>query len=125
MDPLDGKDEFYVEIAWSVDGEFPWRSMGKTEIDRESGRGRLARQWQKFGADPHWDLAPEKTAAMDAHIDALAKGRELEYPSDLPVEQLLPRVDPLVRDAIAKLEEYGMPLFRRVAEARGLRWPST
>jgi len=29
---------------------------------------------------------------MDAHIDALAQGRELEYPSDLPVEQLLPRV---------------------------------
>jgi hypothetical protein len=122
MNSVDMWDKFFVEIAWSENGEFPWKSMGKTKIDRESGRDRLGRLWKKLGEEPLWDLAPEKTDGMNEHIDALVHGKVLDYPSDLPLEGILPRVCPLVHDALDKLEQYGVPLLRQVAEVRGLTW---
>jgi hypothetical protein len=76
-----------------------------------------------MGADEPWDLSPETTAALQEDIDALSRGKHLPFPAELPVEQLLPRVRPLVYQAIDKFQEHGIPLFRRVTAARELAWP--
>ena len=61
------------------------------------------------------------TAAVKEGIAARVGGEVLNFPAEAPVEKLMPSVRPLVIDAIAKLEEYGVPLFEEVAAARGSR----
>lgn len=121
-----GKDQFVVNLAWSENGEEPWAWLGRAEVEQMEGCQRLGVLWNRARGERHeyvWDLAPEKTAADEAHIKARARGEHLPYAEDPPVELLLPRIEPLVHDAIEKLEQYGIPLFRRVAEAHGVKWP--
>ena len=75
---MDGWDRFVIEIAWSENGEFPWKSIGKTNLDRADGRARLGHLWKKHGLEPVWDLAPEKTAGMNEHTAALVRGQALD-----------------------------------------------
>jgi hypothetical protein len=35
----------------------------------------------------------------------------------------MPRISSQKRDAVDAIEQYAMPVFRRVAEARGIAWP--
>jgi len=67
-----------------------------------------------------WDVSPEKSARQSEYLDAVMQGNTASFPADPPMAQILPRVLPLVRDAMNKFEEYGMPLFHRVAEAHGI-----
>lgn len=125
---FDRKDQFVLEIAWSREDEFPWGAFGDADAGKPELRERLGAIWNSARGERHehiWDLAPEKTAADVEHIEARARGAHLPYADDPPVELLLPRIGPLVHDAIEKLEQYGMPLFRRVAEAHGVKWPDT
>lgn len=115
------EDQFVVEVSWNETNDFPWGAMGKLNVDKSQGRERLGRLWKSGGDEPLWDVSPEKTAWMLERIDALSEGRTISsIPEDPPLSQALPRVLSLVRDAIEKFDEYGMKLFRRVAEARGI-----
>jgi hypothetical protein len=122
--PFERTDQFVMEVSWSENGEYPWGAMGKIKVDQPQGRQRLGRLWESGRDEPIWDLAPEKTAGMQEHKEALSRGQTLDYPADPPTEQILPLICPLVREAVNKFEQYGLPLFRQVAEIRGLSWPS-
>ena len=124
VDVVDNKDQFFLEIAWSETGDFPWKSLGKVKVDRENGRLRLGAQWQA-GKSYLWDLTPEKTEGMKQHLDALRQGKTMPYPADPSIEHVWPRTSHLVHDCIDKLEIYGVPLLQQVAEVRGLTWPAT
>lgn len=125
LQAFEKKDQFIVEVAWSESGEFPWGGIGKgIDPNQSKGRARLGRLWEKGRDEPVWDVAPEKTAGMKEVLDALARGESPNFPPDPPLEEVLPRVCPLVRDAVSKFEQYGIPLFRRVAESRGIEWPA-
>jgi hypothetical protein len=117
------KDQFVVEIAWSDDGKFPWHGSGQIDVDQPQGRDRLGRLWKSGPDEPVWDMAPEATAALEEDIKSLARGESPKRLPDPPIEQILPRIGPLVHDALDKLEQYGRPIFRRVAEAHGIKWP--
>lgn len=116
-------DQFVVEVAWSGNEEFPWGAFGQLEVEQPEGRGRLGRLWESGPDTPVWDAAPEKTAVDMQNLEALREGRKTIIPEDPPLAQTLPRIQPLVADAVGKLMQYGMPLFHRVAEAHGVEWP--
>jgi hypothetical protein len=120
---LERRDQFVVEVAWNETEEFPWGAFGKLTADQPEGRGRLVRLWERDPHEPVWDVAPGKTAAMSRDLDALREGNVMSFPADPPLDQTLPLVVPLARDAVDKFGEYGMRLFRLVAEARGVEWP--
>lgn len=121
---FEGDDQFVVEVAWNETEEFPWGAFGDLKVDQPQGRGRLGRLWESGPNAPVWDAAPEQTARMSQHLEALREGKQTSIPVDLPpLAQTLPRILPLVCDAIDKFEEHGMRLFRHVAEARGVDWP--
>jgi hypothetical protein len=122
LQAFERKDQFVLEVAWSENGEFPWRSVGRLDIEQPEGRDRLGRLWTR-GEEPVWDLAPEATEAIKEDIEALARGESAKYIPDPPIKQLLPRIDPLVQDAINKFEQYGMPFFQKVAQKRDILWP--
>jgi hypothetical protein len=121
LQAFQGNDQFTVEVAWSEDGQFPWEVVAKTKIDQPQGRDRLAWLWDKGPETPVWDLDPEHSARVAEHLKSLSSEHALEYPPDSPTEKLLPRLGPLVKDAINKFEQFGMPLFRQVTEVRGLK----
>ena len=120
---FDRRDQFTLEVAWAEGNEMPY--LGPAQPHQSEGCVRLGRLFATGPEAPLWDLAPEKTAADEAHRESLLGDEIVPYPEDPPVELLLPRIGPLVHDAIEKLEQYGMPLFRRVAEAHGVKWPDT
>jgi hypothetical protein len=122
---LEGRDQFVVEVAWNETEEFPWGAFGKLKVDQPQGRARLVRLWERDPHEPVWDAAPEKTAGMSQDLEALREGKAMSFPADPPLSQTLPRVLPLVCDAVDKFGEYGMRLFRDVAEAHGVEWPGT
>lgn len=124
LQAFEREDQFVVEVAWSEDGEFPFGAIGETKVERSQGRERLGRLWEKGPDTPIWDLAPAKTRSVQERMDALSRKESPERLPDPLIEQTLPLVCPLVRDALDKFEKYGIPLFHRVAEARGLEWPS-
>jgi hypothetical protein len=123
LQAYDDKDQFTVEVAWSDDGEFPFGAIGRTKIDEPQGRQRLGKLWDKGPEIPVWDVDPEHSARVREYLKSLSSDQVLEYPPDLPIEKALPRVAPLVDDALDKFEQFGMPLFRQVAEVRGIHFP--
>jgi hypothetical protein len=124
LQAFEREDQFVVEIAWSEDGEYPWHVVGNLNVEQSHGRDRLGQLWRQGADEPVWDVTPEKTVAQQEALEALRLGESPKYPPDPPVDQILPRVCPLVRDAVTKLEEYGIPLFRQIAKSRGLAWLS-
>lgn len=124
LQPFERKDQFAVEVGWSDSADFPWRDLGDlSHIAEPRLRSRLSWLWARGNESPVWDLAPEKTAAIEGDLEAVRRGESQAYPPDPPVEQILSRVGPAVDDAIHKLVQYGLPLFRRVAEQRGIKLP--
>ncbi|MDC0746425.1 hypothetical protein [Polyangium mundeleinium] len=113
-------DQFVVEVSWAETEEFPWGAIGHVNVDQPRGRERLGLFWKSGPDEPVWDVCPEKSARMSEYLEAVCEGNTASIPADPPMAQILPRVLPLVRDAMDKFEEYGMPLFHRVAEAHGI-----
>ena len=71
---LSGKDQFVVNLAWSENGEEPWTWLGRAEVGGAEGCQRLGVLWNRARGERHehiWDLAPEKTAADEAHRESL------------------------------------------------------
>lgn len=125
--PFDDHDEFAVDVAWSDNGRFPWDHLGElSDTEQPKCRGPLSRLWARTGLEAVWDIEPQQSdEEFWARIDASERGEDVPpWPPRSPVEEILPRVSPLVEDAMEKLSRYGMPLFRRVARKRGIAWPS-
>jgi len=119
-------DKFYVEIAWSNDGEFPWdRYSEVVKVELTKCRKRLSRLWSKENRTP-WSIVSELSheefmkIIMESDDD---DDTPLRQP-DPPLEEALKRVPPLVEGAVGKVVEYAIPLFQKVTKHRKLKWPT-
>jgi hypothetical protein len=125
LNVADNDDDFAIEVGWSDDGKYPWRSRGFrfTQLDAPTTRERLSFLWVTGKREYRWSIVPRESA--DTYLAKMAARRRGEKVSlrPPPAEEALPRVAPLVEDAVQKLIDYGLPLFRRVVEQRGLTWP--
>ena len=119
-------DKFYVEIAWSNDGEFPWdRHSEVVKAELPKCRQRLQYLWSNEDNSP-WSIVPELSHEERMKIIMESDDDDdtpLRQP-DPPLEEALKRVPPLVEDAVNKVVEYAIPLFKKVTEHRKLKWPS-
>jgi len=120
-------DKFYVEIAWSKNGKFPWNDYSEfVKVELPQCRERLHRFWSKEDDTP-WSIVPELSHEERMKIIIESDDDDdtpLRQP-DPPVEEALKRVPPLVEDAVGKVVEYAIPLFKKVAEHRKLKWPTS
>jgi hypothetical protein len=78
--------------------------------------------WITDKREYRWAIAPKESAKDYLEKTAARRRGEKVRLGPPPVEELLPRVNPLVEDAVQKLIDYGLPLFRRVAAQRGIEW---
>lgn len=116
----DNEDSFTIEIGWTLNGFFPEHLPMPRPPFEDAPTGdmlfRLGRLWEPT-RDHWWHLAP---VAYEVPLEEALKDYDrflhdsfLNRPS---VKELLPRVKPLVRDAVSKLLEYGMPYFQKIAD---------
>ena len=127
----DNKDDFAIEVAWSDDGKYPWNNPGFkfTDLDVLKCRDRLSFLWVTRASEFRWvvvrTLTTDEYAAKMAALIAgdLDEVRRIGQPAEVSIDEALPRVAPLVEDAAQKLIDYGIPLFRRVAEQHGIDYP--
>jgi len=102
---------FTIELAWDPAGQFPWSGDLFESPFLWTGAGkrfRLVRLRDELRADYWWELAPKP---------ALEDAQALFHPPS--ADFLLPKVKPLVRDAVHRICEDGVPYFddvRRAAE---------
>ena len=88
---------------------------------------RLNNHWEDKATEDKateafWELTPECTDAIDNRYNARLQGGDfVSYPA-VPLEVAMSRIEPLVRDSLEKLEQYAIPLFKRVAEVRNVDW---
>ena len=126
LQPFDDKDEFVVEIDWSEDGKFPIDAptSRRVKVEAPCWRVRLSGLWAAGPVSDAWEVVPAETETeWGARQAALKRGDIKRYLREPTEAEVLPRVAPLVEDAVQKLIDFGLPLFRRVAEQRGLAWP--
>jgi hypothetical protein len=116
-------DQFFVEVAWSESGDFPWGATGQVAADKPEGRESLGFLWQKSGPEPVWDIVPEVTRRVAAYLDGPPGTPLADTTPDQSDAELMPRIPPLVEDAVTKFGEFGLPLFRQVAAARHVDLP--
>lgn len=123
LQPFNDEDVFRVEVAWNEDHEYPWMRSGDVNIEAPNLREGLGWLWASTSKEPLWDLDPEVGIARRARFEALARDEPVSYPPDTPIDVLMPRVAPLVEDCLQKFEQYGWPLFKKVAKHQGIKWP--
>jgi hypothetical protein len=102
LQPFEDWDQFVIEIGWSENREFPWRTppSGPLKFEPPRFRVRLARLWATGKRADVWSIVP-------------AGGQQGEQATS--EEDLFPRVSELVADAVQKLIVFGMPVFQRLA----------
>lgn len=131
LQPFENKDAFTVEIAWSNESQFPYCAPRPFKTHLPEGRLRLSSLWWEPGEREYlWAMVPDDPDDVFwQNLEAKKRrGETLDRrinPRPAVVEDLLYRVDPLVDDAMQKLLEHGLPLFRQVAERHGLAWPDS
>lgn len=103
------EDWFTLELAWSDAGRWPANApIPASPEDRPpSGelRFRAGYLWKENNRDVWWQFAPRQ----DIH-STLAQ--------DIPVAELLPKVDVLVDDALNHVRDDVIPYFDRLASER-------
>jgi hypothetical protein len=127
----DDYDDFAIEVAWSDDRAFPWRAFGDRfeKIAVPKYRQRLSFLWVTGKWEFRWEIVRRQTyEEVSAKIAAQKRGdyaeaRRIEKLIEVPTQDALLRVPPLVNDAVHKLDEFGISLFRKVAEIQGVKWP--
>ena len=121
-------DEFVLEVGWTDEGELGFRDNYKPSVDTKARKwgARLTQLWDNDGhSEQVWAVVPQLSAEEKSQrIKAINRGENISLlPADPAIEEVLPRVITLVGDAVDKFEQYAIPLFRRVAEERGIGWP--
>jgi len=106
------EDSFTIEIGWSRNGRWPTNSLPASAPDDYSEDGemhfRLGKLWAG-NKDVWWEFTA-RVSALQATFDDFMKEPE-------PIGSLLPKVEPLVEDAIQHLVSDGLKYFGRVASA--------
>ena len=118
--PFRDDERFALEIAWNEEHEFPWKSIGRElNLQAPCWRERLG-VWSPPGKELVWDIAPEIRMAAELRSEARLRGEAVDFSPPPPVEVLLPRIDPLAADCLREFRELGLPLFKQVADSRGV-----
>lgn len=113
-----------VELSTS-NGEFPLHLVAFDPNDVRGGcvRFRLPElyrdEWRSISRRvPWWWIGPEITPKeVTAHAMAqIGKGRQVGAVDDLqlPISEALPLVEPTVRDALDRIEKFGIPFFQKL-----------
>ncbi|HEX2972377.1 MAG TPA: hypothetical protein VHP11_08585 [Tepidisphaeraceae bacterium] len=119
-----GEDRFTIEGAWTRNGRFPadvrllWpKEYPEADVRRDDAyngdfRFRLATLWQP--RDRSWDLVPPPSLQefIRQQNEMIRHGK---LPEEPPIEEALGKVDVLVDDAMAKIDEYLLPYFDQIA----------
>ena len=122
LSPKDNQDKFAIELACSA-GEFPLQMARDPAVQKEGAvRFRLPQlykdEWPKRNWEPMWEIGPHESPkeAIDRTM-ALIRNPESSGSRDslLPIEEVLPLVEPQVQDAIDRIKRYGMPFFENIA----------
>jgi hypothetical protein len=113
----ENRDRFTVELAWSVDGEFPmpsdfpmprdWDEFGLERQDKhvEQFRFRLTKLWRIPKHDPWWSFKPINLPLL----------RETDFVADQDLSDA-EKCDELLSDALKAVTKYGLPY---IADIRG------
>jgi hypothetical protein len=127
LQPFDKVDEFILDIAWNETKKYPVSVIGFSfppNIKAPTCNLRLAQLWARGPLADAWCVVPKETEEEEkARYAALQRGDTKTFFYRPPEEEVLPRVGPLVEDAVQKLIDFGIPLFRKVAKHRGIAWP--
>ncbi len=116
---------FFVEIAWSRNGQWPTktlpgmpRDIPEARLRRDNPVGgdfrfRLPYLWQ--AKDQSWDVIRQRS--FEERV------REFESPDFLqklatpvPLQEVLPKIREVVQDSVSKIGEYAVPYLLQVAK---------
>jgi hypothetical protein len=107
-------EHFTIELMTNTAAELPLSGASRNpKVDpyRVPIRFRAARLWSSSAKDPWWEVEPAMTRQ-----EIERRLRDHDYCST-PVDEFLPRLEPLVDDAVDKLIESAVPYFQKVMEA--------
>ncbi len=113
-------DAFTVELSWSCLTKDPARAPSKSPADAftpEGARFRLGAFWNS-GGDYWWYVADPPPGMLEVSPEEYIN--RLLRPPEIDLTKALPRVHAAVDDAIARIREYALPYFGRVAEWHNL-----
>ena len=123
------EDKFRVELKWNFENALQFTKLD--DFSRPYGGTSLGWLWNAVdNRENIWDLDPEYEQALNnishARNNEIYRETGKFPPRPQPAEEalLLPRVPALVDDAISKLEQYGPPYFRSIADAHNVPWPA-
>lgn len=121
------EDSFTIEIGWSLNGRWP-EDAELPDVPPDVGENRATRfriglLWSK-NPDFWWDLAPRPSAVpleealkdYDAFLEGFRR-------PDL--SEGLAKVEPVLKDAFARLREHALPYFERIATAAEIGLPAS
>src|SRR5262249_37091876 len=104
---------FILELGWSSASSFPKTLplQKKQRLDLQSdGRIRLPSLWRE-----DWPSAVEPWWQAGSSVNA---DTGEEFYTNEETERRVARVPELVKDAINRLQKYGIPFFEKIAAAR-------
>lgn len=118
------EDAFTVEVGWTTNGRWPEHvplpdGPHETAVSGDM-RFRIGFLWSSR-SDHWWRLAPCRVVRLGAEDDGDDLGARLarlRYPP--PLADALAQVPRQVDDAIARIRQYALPYFGRVASALGM-----
>lgn len=107
------RDSFMIELGWgNSDRPKSVRFANKASINfQEDGTVRLPVLWRE-----QWDSALEPWWEIGG---SLSLGNLGEYYSEAEIQRRFSAIPGTVRDAVAKIRTYALPLFRTIATSRG------
>ena len=115
------EDTFVAELAWSDQSLFPWDCDNRDlNFDLPAWWDRMGRLWKKGGMEPVWELAPEDRLDLEAASRARRRNEIHQYSESPSVETVVPRIQPCVEKCLKKFQKYGVPVFNKLANHRGL-----
>lgn len=109
-------DAFTIEVAWSRDAKWPAYALLGMPTDHADmmARLRIASLWGSK-RDFWWHLSREFS------LDEIEEATRTLSDLNEPLELVLPRVEPMVDDAVSRIIDFALPYFEQTACRFGLR----